>query len=222
MCWLHQSAELWHYPTFLLWPLLLVACIECFAGYHAWRFLLGLNGALLGFMCGAMVCMMLDASLLVLLGAFVGAGAGAVFFAGIVPLGSAVFAFGSVASFTILAGRAVGLPSACYLAIAAVAGIVVATAALKLGRPVMIAVAAVAGAQQIVAAWSAYRLPADSIPLPDTWIPSEWELLLALAFVGLLIQSATSRHLPPRTEKTVGYGADRLEKGETAPTRART
>jgi hypothetical protein len=111
MCWLQQSAQLWHYPTFLLVPLMVIACIECFAGYRAWRFLIGFNGAVLGFVGGAVLCVMAGAPMLVLVGAFVGTVAGAVLFAWVVPLGSFVFVLGSVVSLTMLLGHAVRLHS---------------------------------------------------------------------------------------------------------------
>jgi hypothetical protein len=202
MCWLHQSAELWHYPTFLLWPLLLVACVECFAGYHAWRFLLGLNGALLGFLAGLLICVWTGSPVLAVLGALAAAAAGAVLFATCLPLGTSVVAFGSAASFAILVGHALALPSALFLSLAGVAGIVVAVAVWKFGRPVLIAIAAAAGAQQIVAAWSACHLPADLIPVSNTLVPSEWAITAALAALGLLIQFATTpqRSPPPHIE----------------------
>jgi hypothetical protein len=196
MCWLQPSAQLWHLPTFLLWPLLLIACLECFAGYHAWRLLLGVSGAALGLVLGALVSIWMGATLLVLLGALAGALAGAFFFAGIPPLGSSVFAFGSVASFLILLGRVAGFPSHFYLPVALAAGLGGIVAVLTLRRPARITLAAVAGAQQIAAAWSAYHLPASSNPCPETLIPTEWLLFCILAAIGLLVQFATSRPAP--------------------------
>ena len=197
MCWLLQSAQLWHLPTFLLYPLLLLAALECFAGYHAWRFLLGFNGALVGLAGGLMCGMLVGVWPLVLLGMLIGALAGGYFFVSLVPLGSTVFAFGSVASFLILLGRLAGFPSAGCFPIALAAGIAAAVAVLLVRRPVMITVAALAGAQQITAAWSAYHLPAGTIPCPDLVTPTEWLLFAALAATGLLIQFATSRQAPP-------------------------
>src|SRR5580765_2166008 len=102
MCWLQQSGQLWSYPTFLLVPLMVIGAVECFAGYRAWRFLLGLNGAVLGFAAGAVLCMLLGAPMLILIGAVGGGVAGALLFAGLAPLGTFIFAFGSMASLTIL------------------------------------------------------------------------------------------------------------------------
>src|ERR1700758_3032560 len=105
MCWLQQSSQLWHYPTFLLFPLLLIASIECFAGYHAWRLLLGINGAVLGFVAGACLSVLLGNPVLLVVGAFGGAAVGAALFSLVVPLGSVVFAFATAASLTILLWR---------------------------------------------------------------------------------------------------------------------
>jgi len=192
MCWLQQSAALWHYPTFLLPPLLLIACLECFAGYHAWRFLVGLNGAILGFIAGVFLCMLSGAAIFVLIGALLGAIAGAALFTGIAPLGTTVFAFGSAASFIILVGRVAGCPPACYLPLACLAGIAAVVAALASPRPMIIALTALGGAQQIACAWCAYHLPYDAIPVPDVVIPSEWALFVIVAALGLLVQFTTS------------------------------
>ena len=62
MCWLQQSGQLWSYPTFVLIPLMVIGGIECFAGYRALRFLLGLNGAILGFAAGAALGMLSGAA----------------------------------------------------------------------------------------------------------------------------------------------------------------
>jgi hypothetical protein len=193
MCWLQQSAELWRYPTFLLWPLLLIACIECFAGYHAWRFLLGVNGTVLGFIAGAFLGVLTTMPLLMLLFALAGAVAGAALFANMVPLGSVVFAFGSTASLVILIGRIAGCPQGLHVSLALFAGILAAIATLTIRRPVMIVLAAIAGAQQIAVAWTAWRLPPDAIPLFNCVSPAEWKLFLVLAPLGLLIQFVTSR-----------------------------
>lgn len=193
MCWLQQSAQLWHYPTFLLYPLLVIACIECFAGYRAWRFLIGFSGGVLGFVTGVVLCMLLGVPMLVLLGACAGAVTGVALFAGVVPLGSFVFILGSIASSVILFGRVVGAPPHPVMAIAAVAGLAGAVAAIAFCRPAIITVAAVAGAQQITSVWHAYSLPCDSIPSPDVVDPSEWSAFIVLATAGLLIQFATSR-----------------------------
>ena len=205
MCWLQQSAELWNYPTFLLYPLALVACVECFAGFHAWRLLLGLNGAVLGFLAGALVSMLLGASLLVLLGGLVGAMAGAYLFASMASMGSAVLAFSSVASFGILLGRIVGMPWAWYMPLAVIAGIAALVAVLMVPRLMIMTLAAVAGAQQIAAAWSALHLPYNAKPCPDTVIPAEWCLFLVLAAGGLIVQMATTWVLQaPREEVDAG------------------
>jgi len=196
MCWLLQSAELWHCPTFLLYPLALVAGIECFAGYHAWRFLLGFNGAIFGFIIGVVFSTLLGSWVFVLLGALVGAVAGAFFFASIVPLGSTVFVFTSMTSFMILVGRIGGWHREWYLPVAVITGIAMAVGALTVRRPVIITLAAAAGAQQIAAAWSAYHLPCDTVPCPDRLIPTEWWLFAVLAAGGLLVQWATSRTRP--------------------------
>jgi len=197
MFWLHPSAALWHYPTFLLPPLMVIGIIECFAGYHAWRFLLGLNGAVVGFIGGAMVCVLTGNPILLLVGAVVGAIVGAALFSGIVPVGSTVFAFGSLASLTIILGSMMAFPEGWRFPVAAVAGIGGAIAVLTARRPAMISIAAVAGAQQIASAWSAYWLPSNLIPVPDAVIPSEWTAFLLLSAAGLVIQFAMSsqRHL---------------------------
>ena len=198
MCWLQQSAQLWSYPTFLLIPLMLLACIECFAGYRAWRFLLAVNGAVLGFVGGAVVAVLCGAPMLVLIGAVAGAVAGGLLFAGLVPLGSFVFAFGSAASLTILLARLSGLPPYCITPLAAAAGIAAGLAALAVWRPFMITIAAVAGAQQLASAWYAHHVPYDSSPLPDSIAPSELAAFIALAASGLLIQFFTTLLLEPR------------------------
>ena len=191
MCWLQQSTQLWYYPTFLLYPLLVIACIECFAGYRAWRFLIGLNGGVLGFVVGAVLCMLLGVPMLVLLGAIAGAIAGVALFVGIVPLGSFVFSLGSAASLAIHLCRIGGIPVHWFMPIAASAGLAGAVAAQFVPRPAMIAIAAVAGAQQIAAAWHAYYLPGNSAPLQDVVVPSELAAFIILAAAGLLIQFAT-------------------------------
>lgn len=196
MCWLQHSAQLWSYPTFLLFPLAFIAAIECFAGYHAWRFLIGLNGGILGLAAGGMLGMVLGNSTLVLLGALVGAAAGGFLFAAIVPLGSFVFTLGSAASLAILLGEIIHIPLYWLMPAAIVGGLAAGIAALAACRPVMIAVAAVAGAQQMAGAWCAYHLPYDTTPLPDVIDPSELAAFLALTAAGLLIQFATSRVVP--------------------------
>jgi hypothetical protein len=188
MCWLQHSAQLWSYPTFLLVPLMVVACIECFIGYRAWRFLLGVNGAVLGFIAGVMISMLLGASLLVLLGAIAGAVAGAFLFAGVVRLGSFFFAFGSVASLTILLAHLAGLPGHCIMPLAAATGLAGAVAAVAACRRFMISIAAVAGAQQIASAWCAYHVPYGAVPLPDDVTMPESAAFIALAAAGLLLQ----------------------------------
>lgn len=188
MCWLVQSAQLWHAPTFLLIPLMIIGGIECFAGYHAWRFLLGLNGAVLGFVVGSVLCTLLGAPLWVVAGALVGSAAGAALLAIVVPLGSAVFAFGSVASLVLLLGRLAGIDLRWPLAVGLVLGGVAAVLASARHRPVMITIAAVAGAQQVASAWRARSLPPDVPPLPDVVSASEMMLFAALAAAGLLIQ----------------------------------
>jgi hypothetical protein len=192
MCWLQQSAQLWSYPTFLLVPLMVVAGIECFLGYRAWRFLLGVNGAVLGFIVGVMVAMTSGAPMLVLVGAVGGAVAGGVLFAAVLPVGSFVFAFGSAASLTILLARIAGAPPYCIMTGAFVAGVAGAVAVLAVGRPFMISIAAVAGAQQLASAWRAYHVPYGGFPLPDEVTMSESAAFIALAAMGLLLQFATS------------------------------
>src|SRR5678815_5380970 len=111
MCWLQQSAQLWSCPTFLLIPLMGIAAVECFVGFRAWRFLLAVNGIVLGFIAGASITMLLGAPMLVLIGALAGGIAGAFVFASVVPLGSTVFAFGSSASLALVLCRIAGVPS---------------------------------------------------------------------------------------------------------------
>ena len=190
MCWLQQSAQLWSYPTFLLVPLMVIGCIECFAGYRAWRFLLGLNGAVLGFVAGAMLSMLLGAPILMLVGAVAGAVGGAALFVGIAPLGTFIFAFGSMASLTILLAQIGGAPPRWIMPLAGAAGVAGAAAALAGCRPFMIAIAAVAGAQQIAGAWRAHDLPRGTLPLPDAVTPSEAAAFIVLAAAGLLLQFA--------------------------------
>ena len=197
MCWLYQSAQLWHFPSFLLLPLMIVASIECFAGYLAWRFLLGLNGAVLGFVAGAMLCVLLGLSTLMLFGAVAGALVGAALLVIVVPLGSFVFAFGSAASLALLLGRTVWVPAQWLMPVAVSTGLVSAVAVLAGRRPVMITLAAVAGAQQTAGAWRAYFLPCDCPPVADTITASEWAGFITLTVAGLLVQLATSRRPRP-------------------------
>ena len=203
MCWLQQSVQLWFYPTFLLWPLIVIACVECFAGYHAWRLLIGLNGAIIGLVIGVMLCLLAGMPLLSPLGAFAGVIAGAALFAGIPPLGGWVFAWGSVTSLTLLLGRLGAVPVNWLYPIAASAGAAGAFAAMIMRRPAMIALTAVAGAQQMVAAWHARSFTSDAIPLPDDGDPTEWAAVIVLAAAGLLVQFTISRtpaaHQPTRT-----------------------
>lgn len=195
MCWLQLSAQLWHYPTFLLPPLMAIACIECFAGYRAWRFLIGLNGGALGFVAGTVLCVLLDVPMLVLVGAFGGAFAGVLLFAWVLPLGSFVVVLGSLTSLVIVLGRMAGFPPHYVMPLAVLAGLVGAVAAIGVCRPVVTIVAAIAGAQQIASAWCAYYcLPSDRIPLPDVVDPTEWTAFITLATIGMLVQFAT----PPR------------------------
>lgn len=195
MCWLQQSAQLWHYPTFLLLPLMVIAGIECFAGYRAWRLLLGLNGAVLGFIAGVWLSVMLGQPMLALIGSFVGAGAGVALFTGVTPIGSFVFMFGSAASLAVLLGQFAGVPRHWLMPGGGIVGAVSVLAALAIRRPVMIGLAAIAGAQQMASAWHAYSLPYDSMPLPDVVDPSELAIFVALATAGLVVQFATSRRL---------------------------
>ena len=191
MCWLQQSAQLWSYPTFLLVPLIVIACIECFAGYRAWRFLLVLNGAVLGFIGGAMLAVFSGAAMMLLIGAVAGAIAGGFLFACAVRLGSFVFAFGSVTSLTMILAHGARVPSEYVLPMAGAAGLAGALAATASCRPFMIAVAAIAGAQQVASAWHAYRVPYGSPPLAQD-AASEPAVFIALAAIGLLVQCATS------------------------------
>jgi hypothetical protein len=191
MCWLHHSARLWSYPTFLLLPLMSLACIECFAGYRAWRFLLGVNGAVLGFVGGALLSVLLGSPMLIFFTAIAGAVAGAFLFAGVVPVGSFVFAFGSAASLTMLLAQIAGAPASCIMPLAATAGLAGALAALAGCRPFMIALAAVAGAQQLASAWRAYHMSYGSLPLPNDVTSSESAAFIALTAIGLLLQFST-------------------------------
>ena len=203
MCWLQQSAQLWHCPTFLLPPLILLACIECFAGYRAWRFLLGFNGYILGFVAGALLCAQLGGSpVLLLAGAFVGGFIGAASFAMIAPLGSFVFIACSLASLAVIFLRAAGMPPHWVALIAASAALSTAVAVRAFCRLATIIVAAIGGAQQIASAWCAYQLPADQVPVPDIMDPVEWSAFLALAAAGLIVQFATCRE--PRAEPALG------------------
>jgi hypothetical protein len=192
MCWLHQSAQLWTYPSFLLVPLMILGCIECFAGYRAWRFLLGVNGAVLGFAAGAMLGVTSGTVALVVIGALGGALMGAGLFAGIVPVGSCVFAFASAASLTSLVGHIAGSPVHLMVPIAVAAGLGGALAAILACRPFMIVLAAVAGAQQLASAWCAYYAPYDRAPLTDELTFSEFAGFMTLAAVGMLLQFSTS------------------------------
>ena len=190
MCWLQQSGQLWSYPTFLLIPLMVIGAIECFAGYRAWRFLLGVNGAVLGFAAGAVFSMLLGAPMLVLICAVGGGVAGGILFARVAPLGTFIFAFGSMASLTLLLTHIVGAPQRWIMPLAAAAGLAGAIAALTACRPFMVAIAAVAGAQQIASAWRAHQLPRGVLPLTDAMTVSESTAFVALATAGLLLQFA--------------------------------
>jgi hypothetical protein len=190
MCWLQQSAQLWSLPTFLLVPLMVIGAIECFAGYRAWRFLLGMNGAVVGVFAGAALCMMLGAPLLILIGAVGGGIAGAFLFARVVPLGSFVFTFGSLASLTILLANTAGAPPHWIIPVAAAFALAGAVAAVAGCRLLMIALAAVAGAQQVASAWRAHQLPSGALPLPDAVTSPEAVVFIALAIAGLLVQFA--------------------------------
>jgi len=191
MCWLQQSAQLWYYPTFLLYPLAVIAIVECFAGYYAWRFLVGLNGAIAGFIGGAMLGAIVGGAMLALVGALLGALAGVALFAGIAPVGNFIFAFATVASFSIFLGRVTNLAPPPIMALAVIFGVGSALLAIALCRPAMIVIASLAGAQQIASAYSAYRLPYDLLPTPDILAPSELVAFLTLAVLGLSTQFAT-------------------------------
>jgi hypothetical protein len=193
MCWLQQSAQLWSYPTFLLIPLMGLAAVECFAGYRAWRFLLGANGAVLGFVGGASLAMLLGAPMLVVIGALAGGVAGAVLFTRVVPLGSIVFAFGSTASLVLVLARIAASPAHMVVPLAALAGSAGAIAALARYRRFMISITSVAGAQQFATAWYVYHLSYDSPPMPDLMAPSESLAFIGLAALGLLLQFASAR-----------------------------
>ena len=199
MCWLHQSAQLWTYPTFLLVPLMGLALVECFAGYRAWRFLLGANGAILGFVGGAMVAVMSGSPVLVLVGAVGGAVAGAYVLATIAPLGSFVFAFGTATSLTMLLAELAGAPHYYAMPLGMAAGLAAAVAALTSCRRMMIAIAAIAGAQQLASAWNAYHFPYGSIPTPGQISGSELSAFVTLTALGLLLQYATSPAPKART-----------------------
>lgn len=192
MCWLHDAAQLWSYPTFLLVPLMVLAGIECFAGYYAWRFLLGVNGAILGLVAGAMLSLLSGAPVLIVLGAIGGAVAGAVLFAQCVPFGSFVFAFGSATSLTTLLAEFAGVPDHRGILLGIAAGVAAAVAVVSKCRLVIIAIAAVAGAQQLASAWHAYHFPGGSSPMPGEIDGSESAAFVALTAIGLLLQYATS------------------------------
>ena len=193
MCWLQQSAQLWYYPSFLLIILAAVAAIECFAGFCAWRFLIGLNGAVLGFIGGAIFGAMFGTPMMMLAGALAGAIAGAALFAGIVQVGTFVVASGSTASMTMLLTHLLHMPGRWALPLAAVAGLWGGVAALVCGRPVIIAIAAIAGAQQLHCACSTFLLPGDVIPIPDVMGSRDFVSILGLALAGLVVQLATMR-----------------------------
>lgn len=188
MCWLFQSAQFWSYPTFLLVPLMVVGGIECFFGYRAWRFLLGVNGAVVGIVAGAMLCMLLGAPLFILGGALGGGVAGAALFAKVRPLGTFIFAFGSTASLAMLLAHLVTAPPRVIVPLGLAAGLTGAAAALGGCRTFMISIAAIAGAQQIASAGRAYQLPRGSLPAPDFVTPSESMAFIGLACAGLLLQ----------------------------------
>jgi hypothetical protein len=168
--------------------MMVIGVIECFAGYRGWRFLLGVNGAVFGSVAGAMLCMLLGAPIMILIGLLGGGVAGAALFAGIAPLGSFVFAFVSMFSLTIFLAHIAAAPPHLIMPLAVAGGLACAVAALAACRPFMIAIAAVAGAQQISSAWRAHHLPRGALPLPDLVTPSETALFIALAAAGLLVQ----------------------------------
>jgi hypothetical protein len=194
VCWLLESAQLWSYPTFLLAPLMVVACIECVAGVSAWRFLLGLNGVVLGFVGGAILAVFCGAPAMLFIAAFAGAVAGGFLFAGAVRMGSFVFAFGSATSLTMILARGSAVPPNSVFPLAAAAGLAGAIAAAAGRSPFIIALTALAGAQQAVTAWHAYLLPAGSAP-PTTHVPSDPAAVIALAASGALVKSGTFRLL---------------------------
>jgi hypothetical protein len=195
MCWLQQSAQLWWYPTFLLIPLMALACVECFAGYHAWRFLIAVNGAMLGCVAAAMLGALTGSPSMILFGGLVGAVAGGLLFVSYVPLGSVVFAFASATSLIVLLTHVVGVPPPWTVPLAVAAGLAGALGALAVSRPCMIVIASVAGAQQIASAWCAYHMPYDVVPIPNVVDSSESAAFIALAAAGLLVQFMTSRAL---------------------------
>jgi hypothetical protein len=192
MCWLQQSTQLWSLPTFLLVPLMVMGAIECLIGYRAWRFLLAVNGTALGIVAGAMICMLLQAPMLILIGVFVGGFAGAMLFVRVARLGTFIFALGSTASLTVFLAHVAAAPPHVIAPISALTGLAGAIAATARCRCFMIGLAAVAGAQQVASAWRAHQIPPDGLPLPEVITGPESAIFLAFAAAGLLLQLLTS------------------------------
>jgi hypothetical protein len=190
MCWLQQSTQLWYWPTFLLIPLSILALVECFAGSWAWRFLLGLNGAVFGFVTGALLCAMFGAPMLAIVGALAGAVAGAALFAGNAKIGGFIFAFGSGASLTMVVAHSIGTGGTEIMFFSGCTGLAAAVASLKVWRPAITVITAVAGAHQVASAWRAYHFPRDSVPMLNATDMPELIAFLALAVAGLLVQFA--------------------------------
>jgi hypothetical protein len=190
MCWLQESTQLWSYPTFLLIPLMIIGGVECFIGCRAWRLLLGLNGAVLGFVGGAMFAAFVGVPLLIFVGALSGAVAGATLFSRANHVGGFVFVFGSMFSLTLLLAHLADAPPRMLMSLASAAGLAGGLAALTAWRPWLIAVTSVAGAQQIASAWRAHELVAETMPSQEAITASELSVFLALAAAGLILQFA--------------------------------
>ncbi|MEI8196702.1 MAG: hypothetical protein WCI73_12460 [Phycisphaerae bacterium] len=179
MCWLFSTTDLWRYPRGVLLVLAVLALVECFAGFRAWRFLLGLNGAILGFCAGVFLGLATQSPILLPIVALAGLAGGASLFAMVEPVGMFVFAACTGISLACIWGGATHIPLAVVFPLAAVAGLLAALACGAVGRGVILILTAIAGAQQISNVAAAYLWSVDA--------PGNLRGMVGLREVGIFV-----------------------------------
>jgi hypothetical protein len=198
VCWLQTAEHLRNYPHFLLAIMAIVGLLECFAGYRAWKFLLGLNGAVAGLFLGALASLLIH-PLLAPLGAIAGISTLTVICATVEPVGTFFFTAATGVSLMVV-GHQLGLcPPDIMAPLAFAAGLLSWLAVRVLGRRATIALTATAGAQQLVSLAGAYARSFEAYqaePGPSALSNGEGLALILLIGAGLLLQLLTTRDAP--------------------------
>jgi hypothetical protein len=195
MCWLQNAADLRHLPHFLLMFLALPGLVECFAGFRAWRFLLGLNGVLVGVPAGFFLGLfLLHDPAMALVAVALGAIGGAVIFATVMPVGTFIVAGISGFSFTLSVATLIHVPANTLVSgLALGIGLAAAGIALLALRPAIIVLSILAGAYQLAGVAAAYLYPSETMEA-RAMVPTQIAVFVVLAAGGLVTQWATNRN----------------------------